>query len=148
MALVDTYTPGQRLGLWRARRDKYVDLVRSGRLTSIPGELRRKLLDRRRLAATPPSADTRPIAPGSPVEVPRMLDIARRAELAHRLTPTELPIVLYAASETNPRRTVRGWRRAAARLTVVELDGAHTGDRWIMGPARVAALADDLVRRL
>ncbi|MEO1064380.1 MAG: amino acid adenylation domain-containing protein [Actinomycetota bacterium] len=148
VALVDTYTPGQRLGLWRARRDKYVELVRSGRLTDIPGELRRKLLDRRRLAATPPSDDTRPAAPGSTVEVPRMLDIARRAELAHRLTPTRLPVVLYAASDTNPSRTVRGWRRAAERLTVVELDGAHTGDAWIMGPARVGHLVDDLVTRL
>ncbi|MEM8902623.1 MAG: amino acid adenylation domain-containing protein [Actinomycetota bacterium] len=148
VALVDTYTPGQRLGLWRARRDKYVDLIRSGRLTDVPAELRRKLVDRRRLSSIPPEADTRPIAPGSTVEVPRMLDIARRAEVAHRLAPTDLPIVLYAASGTNPARTVRGWRRAAPRLIVVELDGTHTGDEWIMGPARVERLVDDLVTRL
>ena len=77
-----------------------------------------------------------------------MLDIARRAEVAHRLAPTDLPIVLYAASGTNPARTVRGWRRAAPRLIVVELDGTHTGDEWIMGPARVERLVDDLVTRL
>ncbi|MEM9037198.1 MAG: amino acid adenylation domain-containing protein [Actinomycetota bacterium] len=143
VALVDTYTPGQRLGIWRARRDKYARIIRDDGVAHIPAELVRKLRDRRRVARSGGTGRTSSRA-STAVELPRMLDIARRAELAHELRPIELPIVLYAASGTNPRRTVRGWRKAAHDLTVVELEGTHTGPRWIMGPSHVERLAADL----
>ena len=72
--------------------------------------------------------------------------------LGHRLDAIAVPVVLYRASTTNPRRTIDKWRRVAGGvpdgLVDVVVEGRHRGFDSIMGPGRVDQIGDDLITRL
>ena len=67
--------------------------------------------------------------------------------LHHRPVTSPVPLVLYAANTTNPRRTVHRWRTVAPDMTVVPIEGRHRGFESIMGADRVHQVVDDLMER-
>ncbi len=68
--------------------------------------------------------------------------------LAHEITSIDVPLVVYRASATNPRRTIERWSEVADDLDAVLIPGRHRGFDSIMGPGRVEAIGADLATRL
>lgn len=68
--------------------------------------------------------------------------------LGHRIGSIDVPVVLYRASTTNPRRTIDRWRGVTSDLDDVVVPGRHRGFDSIMGPDRVELIGQDLSRRL
>ncbi len=114
-AVVDTFFPGEERHLWSNRWWKYKSMLRPGALPEVGHELQlmvqrraRRLsasLGRRLLAysgATLPDEQKRTSVGHFPVE-----------SLGHRIGAIDVPVVLYRASTTNPRRHDRqvGQRR-------------------------------------
>ncbi len=151
VALVDTLFPGEGDHLWSNRWWKYKSLLTPQGAGEIARELRimvrrrtsrASVMLRRRMASRPgddPSAGSTPSAASGafPVE-----------SLGHRLDPIKLPVVFYAASATNPDRTLRRWPEVAEHFEVVHIRGRHRGFDSIMRSPRVAAVASDLSCRL
>ena len=150
VGMVDTFFPGEERHLWSNRWWKYKSMLQPGALPDVGHELRlmvqrrtRRLsgsLGRRLLAysgATLPDEQERTSVGHFPVE-----------SLGHRIDTIDVPVVLYRASTTNPRRTIDKWRDVADGLVDVVVAGRHRGFDSIMGPGRVDVIADDLTSRL
>ena len=122
VAMVDTYFPGGEEHLWSNRWWKYKSLTPAAivdeasttiqrRARKTAGKLGTRLL---RFSGTDvPDAPERSSAGGVPLEA-----------FAYRPTPERFPVVLYAATTTNPERTHVGWRTVAA-VEVVSVEGRH-----------------------
>jgi amino acid adenylation domain-containing protein len=150
VAMVDTFFPGEERHLWSNRWWKYKSMVRPGALAEIGTELR--LMVERRTRRLAGSVGRRLLAYAG-VELP---DQPRRTSvghfpvdsLGHPIGPIDVPVVLYRASTTNPRRTIEKWRSVSRELVDVVVPGRHRGFDSIMGPGRVDAIARDLAGRL
>ncbi len=146
VAMVDTFFPGAEQHLWSNRWWKYKSLATPGALAdevSITAKRRAKKyassIGKRLLtfAGTPiPDAPERTSTGGVPIEA-----------FSYRPTPDEIPVVMYAATTTNPDRTYNGWRDVAD-VEVVSVEGRHRGYQSIMGADRVHHIAADLASRL
>ncbi len=150
VGMVDTFFPGEERHLWSNRWWKYKSMLRPGALPEVGHELQLMVqrrahrlagsLGRRLLAysgATLPDEQKRTSVGHFPVE-----------SLGHRIGTIDLPVVLYRASTTNPRRTIDKWRGVADGLVDVVVDGRHRGLDSIMGPGRVDQIGHDLSSRL
>jgi amino acid adenylation domain-containing protein len=145
VALVDTVFPGEHRHLWSNRWWKYKSLLAHGAIGSVAEEFAvaanrrgRKLVGRlgRRLlsiAGEPVPASPSTTASGVPLSA-----------LDHTPGPTTVPVVLYAATTTNPARTEHRWRTVAPELRVVPIEGRHRGFDSVMGADRVHQIVDDL----
>lgn len=69
------------------------------------------------------------------------------AAMNHAPTSGSVPVVLYAATTTNPNRTERPWRSVAPALSVVRIPGRHRGHDSIMAVGKVGRIVDDLIER-
>ena len=146
VAMVDTFFPGAEQHLWSNRWWKYKSLATPGALTDeVSTTVKRRAkkyataLGTRllRFAGTPvPEAPERTSAGGVPLEAFR-----------YRPMPTGIPVVMYAATTTNPARTYNGWRRVAD-VEVVRVEGRHRGYQSIMATDRVHQITTDLASRL
>ena len=170
IGLVDTYFPGEQRHLWSNRWWKYKSMLRPAGLPAAAREIRlaaRRRVQRvaaslgRRLLAfagqTPPRP--RPAAAATPrprpaAATPRARPAAATtpggipfAAMDHVPTPGVVPVVLYAATTTNPARTERPWRRVAPSLDVVRIAGRHRGHDSIMSAGKVGRIVDDLLER-
>ncbi len=146
-ALVDTFFPGEDRHRWSNRWWKYKSMLRPGGF----GVAIREFTDllTRRLQRYAVEVGRWLLAwGGQPVERPAVQKTKAGVPLValdHTPGTSGVPVVLYAARTTNPRRTIRPWRTVAPDLRVVELDGRHRGFRSIMGTDRVHHIADDLM---
>jgi amino acid adenylation domain-containing protein len=147
IALVDTFFPGEDKKLWANRWDKYRRMLRPGRLRAGGREFAH--LFKRRLQRYAAALGRRLLRwSGQPVESPAVRKTRAGipiAALDHEPTPTGVPIVVFAASMTNPNRTYRRWRDVARELRVVPIEGRHRGFESVMGADRVHQIADHLV---
>jgi amino acid adenylation domain-containing protein len=148
IGLVDTYFPGEHQRLWSNRWWKYKSLLRPGALTAARREAAITLRRRAgRVAATVGrrlltwAGEELPVAAASASVIPA-------AAMNHEPTPGRARVTLYAASTTNPDRTVVPWGRVAADLRVVTIEGRHRGHDSIMGRGRVDPIANDLAASL
>ena len=148
IALIDTYFPGEHRRLWSNRWWKYKSMLRPGSYGAALAELRKML--RRRLQRHAARAGRgllrwsgQPAPP--PPTVERTGDGIPVAALDHELEPGSVPVVLYAATTTNPARTEHPWRSVATDLRVVRIQGRHRGRDSIMDAGRVEQIADDLM---
>ena len=146
VAMVDTYFPGEEQHLWSNRWWKYKSLATP---SAFAGEVK-KFATRRsqavakkvgtrllRYAGTDvPAGPERTSVGGVPLEA-----------FTYRPASSRIPVLLYAASTTNPDRTYRAWRRVA-EVEVVPVEGRHRGYLSIMGADRVHHITDDLTHRL
>ncbi len=150
LALIDTFFPGEERHIWSNRWSKYKPLLRPGSFDVATRELRTMAGRRvKRLAArlgrallawsgaTLPDEPERTSVGSVPV-----------GALAHAPDRVGVPMVFYRATTTNPARTVARWRTVAPDLIDVEVAGRHRGFDSIMGPRRVDAITNDLMRRL
>jgi thioesterase domain-containing protein len=148
VALIDTYFPGEHRHTWSNRWWTYKSLLRPGSFGAAMEQLTKT--GRRRLDRSLAALGRRLLAmAGEPVARPTVIrDTAGVPDTAldHRPAPGPVPVVLYAASTTNRRRTERPWRSVAPDLRVVTVEGRHRGHAWILGRDRVQAVADDLAR--
>jgi len=146
VAMVDTFFPGAEQHLWSNRWWKYKSLATPGALAdevSITAKRRAKKyassIGRRLLeysGTSVPDAPERTSTGGVPFEA-----------FAYRPTPDDIPVVMYAATTTNPDRTYNGWR-SVADVEVVPVEGRHRGYQSIMDADRVHHIAADLASRL
>jgi thioesterase domain-containing protein len=150
VAMVDTFFPGEERHLWSNRWWKYKSMLRPGALPDVGRELRLMVERRaRRLAAR---LGRRLLTfSGSPV--PEELKLTSVGHfpvdsLSHRIGSIDVPLVLYRASTTNPRRTIDRWSELTAELDDVVVPGRHRGFDSIMGPDRADLIGRDLIRRL
>ncbi len=145
IVLVDTFFPGAERHLWSNRWWKYKSLASPGALadevSTTVGRRARKYansIGKRLLAfaGTPiPDAPERTSTGGVPLEA-----------FSYRPTSNGIPVVMYAATTTNPDRTYNGWRQVA-EVEVVPVEGRHRGYRSIMAADRVGRIASDLTSR-
>jgi thioesterase domain-containing protein/acyl carrier protein len=147
IALVDTYFPGEQRHVWSNRWWKYKSMLRPGSVGAAVGELR-TMFGRRVRAVVARIGRRLLVWAGESVAV----ESERRATpggipfeaMDHRPEPCDVPVVLYAATTTNPARTIDRWTEVATDLRVVRLDGRHRGIDSIMGRDRVGAIVEDL----
>jgi thioesterase domain-containing protein len=146
VAMVDTFFPGAEQHLWSNRWWKYKSLLTPSafadevtttvkrRSKKYAEAIGKRLL---RFAGTPvPDAPERTSTGGVPLEA-----------FSYRPTRHGIPIVMYAASTTNPARTYEGWQ-TVADVEVIRVVGRHRGFQSIMAADRIHHIADDLAARL
>jgi amino acid adenylation domain-containing protein len=150
VAMVDTFFPGEERHLWSNRWWKYKSMLRPGALPDVGRELR--LMAERRVRRLAARLGGRLLAfSGSAVpEEPKRTSVGHFPveSLGHQIRSIDVPLVLYRASTTNPRRTIDRWRELDADLDDVVVPGRHRGFDSIMGPDRVDVIGRDLCRRL
>lgn len=143
IVLVDTIFPGHHRHVWANRWSKYASLLRGRALGEAVRELR--TMARRRLDKLAVRAGRRLMAwGGQPVRPPAAATTASgvpHQALDSTPTPTDLPVLLLAATTTSPKRTVEPWGTVASRLHVVPVEGRHRGHQSVMGADRVGVLA-------
>jgi|GEM_PF-1457540 len=151
LVLVDTLFPGEDRHLWSNRWWKYKSMLVPGSIKPAISEFatmagRRIRGHARKLASRvglrPPAASTTAgeatLAPGEfPPE-----------SLSHEVGPIGLPLVYYAATGTNPERTIVKWAELAADMVTITIPGRHRGVDSVMGSPGVHAIASDLSARL
>jgi thioesterase domain-containing protein len=146
IALIDTYFPGEHSHLWSNRWWKYKSMLRPGSFRAAFDEF--VVMMRRRVQRYAATVGRRLLAwAGQPVERPAVemtFGGVPMTALDHDPSPGRVPVVLYAATTTNPQRTEHPWRTVAPDLRVVRVEGRHRGHASIMGEARVHQIADDL----
>jgi amino acid adenylation domain-containing protein len=150
VAMVDTFFPGEERHLWSNRWWKYKSMLRPGALPDVGRELQLMVMRRvRRLAA---GLGRRLLAfSGSTVpDEPKRTSVGHFPvdSLGHQIGSIDVPMVIYRASTTNPRRTIERWCELTADLDDVVVPGRHRGFDSIMGPDRVDVIGHDLTRRL
>ena len=146
VAMVDTFFPGAEQHLWSNRWWKYKSLATPGALADeVSSTAKRRAkkyassIGKRLLtfAGTPvPDAPERTSTGGVPLEA-----------FSYRPTSDDIPVVMYAATTTNPDRTYNGWRDVAD-VEVVSVEGRHRGYQSVMDADRVHHIASDLASRL
>lgn len=146
LVLVDTFFPGAEKHLWSNRWWNYKSLWKPSALaTEITKAVKRrshryaKAIGTRLLAfsGSPVPAEPERTAVGSvPLEA-----------FSYQPQRSDIHVVIYAASMTNPERTVNRWREVVD-LEVVPVVGRHRGHQSVMGADRVAVIAADLSARL
>jgi thioesterase domain-containing protein len=146
VVMVDTFFPGAEQHLWSNRWWKYKSLLTPAafvnevsttvrrRAKKYANSIGTRLL---RFSGAPvPEAPERTSTGGVPLEA-----------FGYRPVPNDIPIVMYAATTTNPDRTYNGWR-TVAEVEVVRVEGRHRGFQSIMGADRVHRITADLASRL
>ncbi len=150
VAMVDTYFPGEERRIWSNRWWKYRSILRPSAVSALVAELGATV--RRRAARLAERVGRRLVrwGGGDVADAPALTAVGGVPWTAfdHRPAPASLPVVLYAASTTNPARTERPWRAVAPGLEAVVVPGRHRGHDSIMSAERVGTIADDLARRL
>lgn len=146
IVLVDTFFPGAEQHLWSNRWWNYKSLWKPSALAA---EINKAI--KRRSHRYAKAIGTRLLAfAGSPVPVEPERTVVGSVPLeafSYRPQRSDLPVVIYAASMTNPERTVNRWREVA-ELEVVPVVGRHRGHQSVMGADRVDVIANDLAARL
>ncbi len=159
VALVDTFFGGGAMpGAGEAIGSKYAALWRNGGAAAVADEARSRVVDRSRAnlyRLRYRLARSAGVAPDLR-HAERTLGPAMR-QAAQAYEPPRLdglvavaPVVLYAASQTDPSETVVPWTGHHPAIEVVELDGSHFRPEaeCIVAPGRVDALARDVAARL
>jgi amino acid adenylation domain-containing protein len=150
VAMVDTFFPGEERHLWSNRWWKYKSMLRPGALPDVGRELQLMVERRaRRLAAHLGRRLLRFSGSAVPDE-PKRTSVGHFPvdSLGHEIGSIDVPLVLYRASTTNPRRTIDRWSELTADLDDVVVPGRHRGFDSIMGPDRADLIGRDLIRRL
>ena len=148
IALVDTLFPGEGEHLWSNRWWKYKSLLRPKAAGEVAKELRAMVRRRTQRAS---AVLRRRFDSDSDVQQAisnRASGVFPPESLNHPLGPIELPVVFYAASATNPDRTVRRWIEIAEDFTVVPVKGRHRGFNSVMAEPGLGAIATDLLARM
>ncbi len=146
VAMVDTFFPGAEQHLWSNRWWKYKSLLTPSAFanevsTTVKRRAKKYARSAERACCGSPAPPSRMRPNGPRREACR----SRRSSTARCRAAT--PIVMYAASTTNPDRTYNGWR-TVADVEVVRVEGRHRGFQSIMGADRVHRIASDLASRL
>ena len=150
IALVDTYFPGEDRHIWSNRWWKYKSMLTPDRIgagwAEFSGLFKRRLqryagkIGRSLLRLSGETIETpvvRKTKAGIPFEA-----------LDHEPVVSEVPVLLFAARTTNPKRTVHRWRTVAPHLEVVSIEGRHRGYDSVMGADRVGQLVSGVLARL
>lgn len=150
VAMVDTFFPGEERHLWSNRWWKYKSMLRPGALPDVGRELQLMVMRRVRRVAARLGRRLLAFSGSAVPDEPKRTSVGHFPvdSLGHQIGPIEVPLVLYRASTTNPRRTIDRWRELAADLDDVLVPGRHRGFDSIMGPDRVDVIGHDLTRRL
>ncbi|MEM1332403.1 MAG: amino acid adenylation domain-containing protein [Actinomycetota bacterium] len=152
VGLVDTFFPGEEQHLWSNRWWKYRSLLTPRALgewrIEIAALLRRRIgrltsAIRRRVRPSPP-ADPGTSSGAPPDAVVRRIGSFPADAFAHEPSRVTVPVVFFAASGSNPKRTHRRWREVADDLRVVPVQGRHRGFESLMGAERVPHLVEGL----
>lgn len=146
VAMVDTFFPGAEQHLWSNRWWKYKTLATPSafadevstfarrRSRSVAKAVGSKLM--KLSGSDVPDGPKRTSVGGVPVEA-----------FSYQPVPSRVPVIMYAATTTNPERTHHLWADVAD-VTVVSVEGRHRGFESIMSAERVHQITDDLLRRL
>lgn len=154
LALVDTLFPGEGLHLWSNRWWKYKSMLAPGSIGEAAKEF--KIMGGRRIkrVATQlqrrirPTATTPTGTASSPAPSVGASGVFPPESLTHEVYGISAPLVFYAATGTNPDRTISHWKTVASDHTIVTVDGRHRGFDSIMSRPGVDVIAADLTRRL
>jgi thioesterase domain-containing protein/acyl carrier protein len=148
-ALIDTFFPGEERHLWSNRWWKYKSMVRPGALPDVGRELQLMVERRARRLAARVGRRLLTFSGSALPDEPKRTSVGHFPveSLGHQIGSIDVPVVLYRASTTNPRRTIDRWRGATSDLDDVVVPGRHRGFDSIMGPDRVELIGHDLIRR-
>jgi amino acid adenylation domain-containing protein len=150
VAMVDTFFPGEERHLWSNRWWKYKSMLRPGALPDVGRELQLMVERRAHRFAARLGRRLLTFSGTALPEEPKRTSVGHFPveSLGHQIGSIDVPVVLYRASTTNPRRTIDRWSELAADLDDVVVPGRHRGFDSIMGPGRVDLIGRDLSRRL
>jgi thioesterase domain-containing protein len=150
VVLVDTFFPGQHRHLWSNRWWKYKSMLRPGtfgaalrefmrmggrRVQGYVGRFGRLMFvwSGGEVAATV----ERTSVGGFPVEA-----------LDHDIPAVRAPMLYFAATTTNPERTIRRWSQVASDIDIVSIPGRHRGLDSVMDADRVHRISGEVMARL
>ena len=150
VAMVDTFFPGEERDLWSNRWWKYKSMLRPGALPDLVRELKLMVMRRVRRVAAGLGRRLLTFSGASVPDEPKRTAVGYFPvdSLGHRIESIDVPLVLYRASTTNPKRTIERWRDVAADLDDVVVPGRHRGFDSIMGPERADLIGRDVSERL
>jgi amino acid adenylation domain-containing protein len=150
VAMVDTFFPGEERHLWSNRWWKYKSMLRPGALPDVGRELQLMVMRRVRRLAARLGRQLLTFSGTAVPDEPKRTSVGHFPvdSLGHEIGSIDVPLVLYRASTTNPRRTIDRWSELTADLDDVVVPGRHRGFDSIMGPDRVDLIGGDLARRL
>lgn len=151
IAMIDTIYPGFQLATQPGKADKYRSLLADGGLRAVSAHARHRVAIRiresRELARMRVAERTGRNIDAAVIER-QLFEIAFDAAQSYRPRVFDGPVVFYAASGTDPNRTVVPWGEHLARFEAVRIEGEHAEENAMLDVERVGPLADHLQKLL
>lgn len=150
-AMIDTIYPGHQQEFHPAKLSKYRSLLDDGGVKSVTDHVQHRAKVRVREGSSwvrARVAERRGITNDAKANEQRLFEIAFGAAESYRPPSYDGPVTFFAASGTNPDRTVAPWSDHLPTFDLVAVEGEHAEENAVLDAERVGPIVDSVTKLL